>query len=90
MSPTLSAGDLLILQRRRAKIGEIVVIKHPRYGTIVKRISRSGLLTGDSPNSTSDQDLGLYDPATRIGVAVVAITPSGLRRLSARRYDSRA
>lgn len=81
MSPTLSAGDLLLLRRKPAKANDIVVVNHNTYGTIVKRIDEAGYLSGDSPASTTEADLGLYDPAALIGVAILAITPSGLRRL---------
>jgi hypothetical protein len=90
MTPTLSAGDILLLRQRRAKIGDVVVVDHPTFGTIVKRLDKAGNLSGDSPASTSDVDLGPYDPATQIGVAILAITPSGLQRLSAHRSANRA
>ena len=90
MAPTLSEGDILFLRKRAAQTGEIVVIHHPRLGIITKRLLDDGKLSGDSPNSTSSAELGSYDPATLIGVAVVAITPSGLRRLSARQSGTHA
>jgi len=85
MTPTLSAGDVLLLRRRQAVKGDVVVVSHDRYGTIVKRIDDDGNLSGDGPESTSEDDLGRYETATLIGIAVLAITPSGLRRLSVRR-----
>lgn len=90
MAPALSAGDVLVLRRKRAKQGDVVVVRHAEFGTIVKRIDERGNLSGDSPASTAVRDLGPYDPATLIGVAVIKITPSGLQRLSARRSGSRA
>lgn len=89
MAPTLSAGDIVVLRRRPAKSGDIVVVDHAEFGTIIKRIDANGDLSGDSPASTSATELGPYDPATRVGVAVLKITPSGLRRLSERRSGSR-
>ncbi|MEM7729306.1 MAG: S24/S26 family peptidase [Pseudomonadota bacterium] len=88
MVPTLTSGDLLLLRRRHARRGEIVVVAHPRHGVIVKRIGPDGSLIGDGPDSSDG--LGPYDPATLIGVAVIAITPAGVRRLSARRSGNRA
>lgn len=90
MAPTLSAGDVLLLRRRQANVGDVVVVDHPTYGVIVKRINDKGDLSGDSPDSTSTAELGPYDPATRVGVAVIVITPSRIRRLSARQSENRA
>lgn len=90
MAPTLSAGDIVVLRQRSAKTGEIVVVDHAEFGTIIKRIDGNGNLSGDGPASTSATELGPYDPATRVGVAVLNITPSGLRRLSTRRSANRA
>lgn len=90
MTPTLLAGDILLLRSRLAKTGDIVVVNHATYGTIVKRINANGLLSGDSPISTSDAELGPYDPTTLIGVAIIKITTTGIRRLPARRSGSRA
>lgn len=90
MAPTLSAGDILVLLRKLAKKGDVVVVNHAVFGTIVKRIDVNGNLSGDSPTSTSATDLGPYDPATQVGVAVIKITPSGIRRLSSRQSATRA
>lgn len=90
MAPTLSAGNILVLRRRQAKKGDVVVVTHANFGTIVKRIDVNGDLSGDSRASTSAHDLGPYDSTQLIGVAVLAITPSGLRRLSVRRSGTRA
>lgn len=87
MTPTLSAGDLVLLRQREAKTDDIVVVSHPRHGTIIKRIAETGALVGDGPEST--KALGPYDPNALMGVAVLAITPAGLRRLSARQSGSR-
>ena len=88
MTPTLSEGDIVLLRHRMAKENEIVVVVHPRHGTIIKRIGPSGQLVGDGPDSSLE--LGAYDSDTLIGVAILAITPSGPRRLSARRSEIHA
>lgn len=90
MAPTLSAGDIVVLRTRRGKIGEIVVVDHADFGAIIKRVNANGDLSGDNPVSTSEQSLGAYDNATPIGVAILKITPSGLRRLSVCRPESHA
>ena len=85
MQPTLQDGDVLILRTRVPKSGDIVVVRHPRLGRIVKRVMPSGALTGDNAQSSTDQErLGSLKDSALIGVAILAITPSGLRRLSAR------
>jgi signal peptidase I len=84
MQPTLSPGDIVLLRRRCARTGDIVVVRHPRLGRIVKRVREGGLLTGDNPaDSTDAERLGRLVDSELIGVAVLAIMPSGLRRLSA-------
>ncbi|MGB3457108.1 MAG: S24/S26 family peptidase [Litorimonas sp.] len=88
MVPTLSHGDVLLLRRRGARRGDVVVVEHPRHGIIVKRIGPDGHLSGDGPDSSDA--LGPFDPATLVGVAVLAVTPAGLRRLSRRRSGTRA
>lgn len=90
MAPTLSAGDIIVLRTRRAKVGEIVVVDHAKFGTIIKRINARGNLSGDNPESTPESALGAYKNATPIGVAIVKITPSGLQRLSVRQSGSPA
>ena len=87
MIPTLSEGDLVLLRRRVARTNEIVVVKHARHGTIIKRINENSQLVGDGPETS--EDLGPYDPKSLIGVAVLAITPAGLRRLSGRQSGTR-
>lgn len=84
MAPTLNSGDVLILRARAAAAGDVVVVTHPRFGTLVKRLGRDGRLHGDGADSTDAERLGPYSETVPIGVAVIAITPSGLRRLSRR------
>ena len=88
MIPTLLAGDIVLLKNRAAWCGDIVVVNHTRLGSIIKRIDESGHLVGDGPESSDA--LGPYDPNTLIGVAILAITPAGLRRLSGRQSGNRA
>lgn len=90
MTPTLRSGDIVLLRKRPAYIGDVVVVHHVRFGVILKRIEPNGQLIGDGPASTPSDDLGDYEPSTLIGVAVLAITPRGIRRLSARRSGNRA
>ncbi len=85
MEPTLSGGDILVLRRRKAYPGNIVVLRHPRLGRMVKRVNDTGGLAGDNVQASTDSErLGQLADSDLIGVAILAITPSGLRRLSAR------
>lgn len=91
MAPTLSAGDYVWVRSRAPLPGEIVMVDHPRFGRIVKRLDEDGRLRGDGPNSTARAELGRIDDCQLIGTAVLAIRPSGIRRLRAhRRYSHRA
>lgn len=75
MAPTLMPGDYLISWRShqsRWRIGQIVLLRHPHLGTLVKRISsvdQQGLLSleGDNPASSSSQTLGHVSPDAVIG-----------------------
>lgn len=67
MSPSLMAGNFLlaIAQRRpRLNVGSVVVVEHPRYGRIIKRVSAIDdhgqlWLCGDNQQrSTSTSALG--------------------------------
>ena len=80
MEPTLQSGDIVLLRRREAKPNDVLLVEHPDYGRIIKRLGGDGFLIGDGAASTSRAALGRFDPATLIGVAVLIITPAGLRR----------
>ncbi len=93
MLPTLRPGDLLVLRRRQPRTDDLVVVGHPRLGTVVKRLGADGRLVGDGVESSSTHELGKLSNAALIGVAVLVITPSGLRRpkaLASRRSGNRA
>lgn len=90
MKPTLQPGDIVLLRKRPAYIGDVVVVDHVKFGIILKRIDANGQLIGDGPASTPSDELGPYKPSTLIGTAILAITPRGIRRLSARRSGIRA
>ena len=67
MAPTLHQGDYVLCLTWplfRFLENQVVVVNHPRYQTIIKRIKRvSGnrgyWLVGDNLQSTSSQELGL-------------------------------
>jgi nickel-type superoxide dismutase maturation protease len=67
MTPSLYQGDYVLCLTWplfRFTENQVVVVNHPKYLTIIKRIKRvSGnrgyWLVGDNPQSTSSQELGL-------------------------------
>ncbi|MBI78478.1 MAG: hypothetical protein CMM53_11995 [Rhodospirillaceae bacterium] len=68
MAPTLKHGDYVISKKpnHNISVGNIVIIKHPKFGKIIKRISslnNSGqfIVEGDNPESTSPELLGPID-----------------------------
>lgn len=68
MNPTLKDGEVVLVDRKAAKIevGDIVVAKHPieQTGEIVKRVARINehghyFLIGDNPDDSNDsRDFG--------------------------------
>lgn len=85
MAPTLMPGDYLIATKARAiRSGFVVLVDHPKYGTIVKRVASVSdtfvTLEGDDPDSTSTEDMGQVDPENIRGRVRLAITPQGPRR----------
>lgn len=74
MLPSFSSGDYLLIFGSSLcppQINQVVLVNHPRFGKIVKRISKHHpdngyLLTGDNPQeSTSSQTMG-WIPKERI------------------------
>ena len=85
MAPTLSSGDYIILTKARAyRPGFVVLVDHPEYGLIVKRVksitANTFRLEGDG-QSTSTEDMGDVDKAQIKGRARWAVTPKGLKTL---------
>ena len=86
MAPTLAPGDYLILTKARTfRSGFVVLVDHPKYGRIIKRISAVSAnfvrLEGDSAESTSSSDMGDVSLSHIKGRARWAITPKGLKSL---------
>jgi phage repressor protein C with HTH and peptisase S24 domain len=86
MAPTLASGDYMILTKTRSlRPGFVVLVDHPKYGLIVKRVK--GLdqnqltLEGDAAGSTSTEAMGRVDLSKVKGRVRWAITPKGLKRL---------
>lgn len=68
MAPGLMPGDYIIALKcpqQCYQAGHIVLLQHPRYGAIIKRIKskqdRQVLLSGDNPASVSSEQMGWLD-----------------------------
>ena len=86
MSPTLAPGDYMIVTRARTiRPGFVVLVDHPKYGSIVKRVKsvEGGQLSleGDGAESTSTEAMGLIGLSAVKGRVRWAITPKGLKRV---------
>ncbi|ROS05383.1 nickel-type superoxide dismutase maturation protease [Sinobacterium caligoides] len=82
MLPTFRSGDyVLALKRRRIAldIGDVVVVQHPRFGTIIKRLTgitdgSTLLIAGDNRlASTPQPTLGSITPEQVIGKVIFHI-----------------
>jgi len=89
MRPALTPGDYLILTKARAlRAGFVVLVDHPKYGMIVKRVKSVSndtlVLEGDNRSeSTASEDMGLV-PLNLVTARVRwAVTPGsfGLKKL---------
>ena len=75
MYPTVNDGDYVIAYNGRfisINVGDIVIVNHPVYGTIIKRITEifddgAIQLAGDNPASTSSTQLGVLSNKAVIG-----------------------
>ncbi|WP_344797406.1 nickel-type superoxide dismutase maturation protease [Litoribacillus peritrichatus] len=80
MFPTLNQGDFVIasLWFRRLMPNQLVIVKHPIYGTLVKRIQsvqpNDGFtLCGDNPESVSSEKMGLVKRQQIIGKVIYSV-----------------
>lgn len=80
MEPTLTGGDYIIASRYycRLKKGDLVVVNHPIYNRIVKRIacisSKNQLqLQGDNPLSISREKIGWIAPSSIYGKVILQV-----------------
>lgn len=83
MSPNFMPGDYVISfawYGTRYQKGDVVVVKHPHYHTLIKRIAEINrilgkvLLSGDNPASTSSESLGWLKQTTLVGKVIFQIT----------------
>ncbi len=82
MLPTLKHDDFVISRRNKNayKINDIIVLKHPEWGCIIKRVLEYNhhevLLCADNPNeSLSTERMGWQKNINIIGRVVYHISP---------------
>lgn len=81
MTPTLYPGDYVLCLTQplfRLKKNQVVVVNHPKYQKIIKRIrqacdNRGYSLTGDNSQSTSSQELGFVTQESVVGLVLLKI-----------------
>lgn len=83
MSPNFMPGDYVISfawHGTRYQKGDVVVVKHPHYQTLIKRIAEINqilgkvLLSGDNPASASSESLGWLQQTRLVGKVIFQIT----------------
>ncbi len=75
MSPSYQDSDYVISRRNlwhRYQVGDVVVVRHPTLGTLIKRIAAVSCdyefwLQGDNPQSTSSAAMGWLAPSCILG-----------------------
>lgn len=80
MMPSLAGGDYVIASRyfRRLKKGDLVIVDHPHYKRIVKRIHTMSenhklLLSGENAQSISCEKMGWVSTSTVYGKVIFSI-----------------
>ena len=80
MSPSYQDGDYLLSARSKffkLKVGDIIVINHPKYGDIIKEITTvlpDGYhVQGKNSMSTSTEDFGLITPKMIQGKVIAKV-----------------
>ena len=72
MTPDLPGGTFALFRRAGSiAVGDIVLVRHPVYGRIVKRVTSAAPagygLAGTSPVSTSPEKLGIVPKQAVLG-----------------------
>lgn len=82
MTPNFLHDDYVLTFRwrfSRFRVGDVVVVRHPSLGTIIKRIAQMDdrgrlLLAGDHPASTDSATLGWQSPERLLGAVWWRVT----------------
>jgi len=76
---------MIVTKARALRPGFVVLVDHPKYGLIVKRISSVDedfiSLAGDGPDSTTTDAMGQVSLTAVQGRICWAITPKGFKRI---------
>ena len=88
MSPALPEGSFVLFRRAsRYRIGDVVLVRHPEFGTIVKRIAafEPGFLwlKGDHPSSVSREAMGCLPLKAVLGKQVWSVCPPSAEKAAA-------
>lgn len=80
MSPVLNEGDYVIASSwwLKLKLGSLVVVRHPQYKIIVKRILElrhdgAFLLSGENAASVDSQQMGWLTKNDLLGIVLFSI-----------------
>lgn len=80
MSPVLNAGDYVATSTwwLKLRVGSLVVVSHPQYQTIVKRIAElrhdgAFLLSGENAASVDSEQMGWLTKGDLLGVVLFCI-----------------
>ncbi len=79
MTPTLRCGDYVVASNwiRQPKVGKLMVVKHPRYGVIIKRaVKRDGdsyWFASDNVCGVTTSEIGAMAPHQIMGRVLFAI-----------------
>jgi len=83
MSPTIPSGTYVLSKGfllSKLIQGDIVIVRHDKYQTIVKRIkdvrNDQFYLVGDNPMSTTSQDIGWVSRQNLIGKVIWIVSNS--------------
>jgi len=87
MEPGLPASSYALFRRCRSYAsGDVVIVDHPRFGKIVKRISAISAhelrLEGTHPSSVSGETMGALPPKRVLGRLVWSAAPPVPQSLS--------
>tara|TARA_Y100001936_G_scaffold198820_1_gene199999 strand:- start:34212 stop:34502 length:291 start_codon:yes stop_codon:yes gene_type:complete len=87
MVPTLQHGDYVIAKRNdeAVSMGTVVVIQHPNFGNIVKRVISQESenlfrVQGDNPDSTTSETIGPIDQQAINGEVRWRISRKGMAK----------
>ena len=86
MTPSFEDGDYVLSRKAEVVPGDVVLIRHPAFGLILKRILRTDedgcyIVGGDNSSSTPSDAIGPVIPDNIAGVIQWRIAPSGFTRI---------